>query len=281
MNGVLFIQADSRLLNPTLDQALIDAAYADDPESARSEYGGNFRSDISSYLGDDVIDAAVCRGIKSRPRQLGCQHVAFVDPAGGVEGGDSMTLAVCHQAQGGRLLVDKLVAVDPPFQTETVVADFALVLSSYGLDKVRGDRYGGLWPAQAFQRQGIAYMQSEADKSAIYHETGPLFVNGLVELVDDARLVNELRLLERKPRAGGRHDAVDHPPGRASHDDRINAVCGALLQASKLPWTGRIDDGHSRGQHISGLAYDPIERDLERSRAVAAIPTQDGWGRAI
>lgn len=281
MSGTLYIQAPSILLNPTLSQSLIAAAYEDDPESAGSEWGGGFRNSKTDYLSDTGIDPALWPGVKSRPRMLGCQHVGFCDPAGGVEGGDSMTLCIAHQAQGGRLQVDKLVSVDPPFQTETVVADFALVLSSYGLSKVRGDRYAGLWPAQAFQRHGIAYMQSEADKSTIYSETAVLFTNLLVDLVDDARLIQELRMLERRPRAGGKHDAIDHPSGRGSHDDRINAVCGALLQASKLPWTGRIDDGHSRGQHISGLAYDPIERDLERSRAVAAMPVEDSWGRPI
>lgn len=39
-----------------------------------------------------------------------------------------------------------------------------------------------------------------------------------------------LRLLERKPRSGGRGDSVDHPP--RAHDDIANAACGALWQAS-------------------------------------------------
>jgi hypothetical protein len=58
-----------------------------------------------------------------------------------------------------------------------------------------------------------------------------LFAQKRVELLDDKRLITELRLLERRPRAGGRGDGVDHPP-RGS-DDIANSACGALWQASK------------------------------------------------
>lgn len=278
MRRVLFLQGESRLLNPTLDQEMIDAAYADDPESARSEWGGLFRSDVTAYLADGVIDGALT-GERSRPRSPDFEYCGFVDPAGG-GGADEMTLAIGHQERGGRVVLDHLLAVAPPFQTEEVVKQFALALSAYGITTVKGDRYGGLWPAQSFQRHGITYVASELDKSAIYREVAPLFVSRVVELVDDARLETQLRLLERTPKPGGRPDAIDHPPGRGSHDDRINAAAGALWLASKLPDSGRVANSAAGTRHVS--RYNPYERfndQLEGKTDGGVI--KDGWGRVV
>lgn len=71
---------------------------------------------------------------------------------------------------------------------------------------------------------------SSLDKSGVYSEVLPLFSQKRVELLDDERLLTQLRMLERTPRTGGRGDSVDHPP--RAHDDIANAACGALWQTS-------------------------------------------------
>jgi hypothetical protein len=279
---VLYLQGPSILLNPTLDQGLIDSAYAEDREVADAEWGGKFRSGIVAYLDDPTIDRALCPGERSRSRLLKYEYVAFVDPAGGVAGGDEMTVAVAHSELGGRVMLDQLLAIAPPFDTEQAVGSCALVLKSFGIVSGKADRYAGLWPAQSFARHGITLHPSDLDKSAIYRETAPLFVSGLVSLLDDPRLEVQLRSLERTPRSGGKPDAIDHPPGRGAHDDRINAVCGALLAASKRPWLGLAANGLSQqGQHVRGTDYDPYDPEqspLQR-RSREPIVIRDGWGR--
>ncbi|MGA8691662.1 MAG: hypothetical protein ACLQF1_07970 [Methyloceanibacter sp.] len=47
---VLVWQVASATMNPTLDAQVIADAYLDDPEAARAEYGGEFRSDVSSFI---------------------------------------------------------------------------------------------------------------------------------------------------------------------------------------------------------------------------------------
>ena len=79
----------------------------------------------------------------------------------------------------------------------------------------------------------IIYEHAELDKSAIYRGVLPLFSERRVELLDHPRLLTELRLLERRPRSGGRSDSVDHPP--RAHDDCANAACGALWVTSREP----------------------------------------------
>ena len=46
---ILVWQADTRTMNPTVPQILIDEA-ARDPASAQAEYGAQFRSDIESFV---------------------------------------------------------------------------------------------------------------------------------------------------------------------------------------------------------------------------------------
>jgi hypothetical protein len=134
------------------------------------------------------------------------------------------------------------------------------VLKSFGITSAKADKYAGLWPAQSFQRHGISLVASELDKSSLYREVAPLFVSGLVTLLDDVRLEVELRQLERTPRSGGRPDGIDHAPGRGAHDDRINAVAGALWMASRLQWSGRSAEALAVNRSLHITSYDPFQR---------------------
>jgi hypothetical protein len=274
-SDVLVIQAGGPLLNPTLDPAIVAKARAEDPIAARSEWDAMFREDVTQFLDDALIDRAAFPGCKSRPRQYGFAYTAFVDPSGGRS--DAMTLAISHQEKSGKVVLDRLLIDQAPFAPDDVVIKHAEVLGNYGLSSVQGDRYGGEWPVSAYRRHNVTYMPAGADKSAIYRETLPLFTAGRVELLDIPMLDTELRLLERSPRAGGRGEAVDHPPN--AHDDAANAACGALWLASKLPCMGRAS-GENRGEHISGLAYDPFAAEERRAREPQQ-PLHDGWGRSV
>ena len=53
----------------------------------------------------------------------------------------------------------------PPFSPEAVVEEFASVIKSYRCSKVYGDRYGGEWPREQFQKRGIFYEPAEKPKS--------------------------------------------------------------------------------------------------------------------
>ena len=233
----LFITAPSRLLNPTLDQARIDAAIAEDPEAGRSEWLGLFRSDISQFLPDADLDRAVVPGRRELPYLPGCNYAAFADPSGGRH--DAMTLAISHpekavfaHAEGRRVVLDRLVVQAPPFDPEATVQRFAETLRGFGLRSVTGDRYAAEWVATMFSKYGIRYEASDLDKSAIYVEALPLFAQGQVELLEVPQLATQLRMLERRPRPGGKGDVVDHPP--RGNDDAANSACGALWLASKV-----------------------------------------------
>lgn len=56
---VLFWKGTSLEMNPSLDPAVIAAAYEADPASAASEWGGEFRSDCERLFSDEMLDRIV------------------------------------------------------------------------------------------------------------------------------------------------------------------------------------------------------------------------------
>lgn len=245
-SDVLVLKADHTQLNPTLDPKVIERAMAEDPEAARSEWFGEFRSDVSQWLADELIDIALEPGRLKVGRPF--PAVAFVDMSGGRHDASVLAIAHAESAHESRssnpappiVRLDVLQTVPAPHEPSAVVERFAKLLKERHLRKVVGDRYSAGWVSDAFQKAGIEYEPSELDKSAIYCEALPLFAERRVELLDDKRLVTELRLLERRPRAGGRGDSVDHPP--RGRDDAANAACGALWLAAKVHLPMQISD---------------------------------------
>jgi len=231
--AILVANGPSRLFNSTLPQAVVDRAYGRDAAAASAEFGGEFRSDLESFVGREIIDAAVVLGRHELPPVSSVRYVAFTDPSGG--SADSMTLAIAHADRDGRAILDAVRVRKPPFSPESVVEDFAAVLKTYGVHKVTGDRYAGEWPRERFREHGIAYDLSDRPKSDIYRDTLPILNSGKVELLDLPRLTAELCGLERRTARGGK-DSIDHAPG--AHDDIANSVCGALLMAGggKVPF---------------------------------------------
>ena len=65
--GPMIWQAATRVMNPCVTQAYIDAEYEKDPVSAAAEFGAQFRTDIESFVSREAIEAATDWGV-SRTR---------------------------------------------------------------------------------------------------------------------------------------------------------------------------------------------------------------------
>lgn len=226
---ILVAQAPTSLMNPTLDPAVIEQAYKEDPASASAEYGAQFRTDVESFISREAVEAVtITDRIELAPARIN-RYVGFVDAAGG-SGQDSMTMAISHiDRKAGIAIVDAVRCVKPPFSPEQVVTDFCALLKSYRLTQVTGDHWGGDFVREQFKKRGINYQVSKKDKSAIYGELLPLINSQRVELPDIKQMRDELIGLERKNTTKPR---IDHAPGQ--HDDMINAVAGALVFGSQV-----------------------------------------------
>lgn len=223
-SDVLVVQADTRALNPTFDQAEIDRAVRDDPQSAQAEYFAQFRSDLEQYVTLEALDAVTIPDRVTLPPVPGIRYRAFVDPSGGSS--DSMTLAIGHEGKDKRLIVDYVDEVLAPFDPPSIVERFASALKVYRIKVITGDHYAGEWPAAAFRKHQIDYKTAQKPKSEIYRECLPLITGGQVELPDHQVLRRQLLALERRMTRGGR-ESIDHPP--RSRDDVANAVAGVLV----------------------------------------------------
>jgi hypothetical protein len=225
-DDILVVEGATSIFNPTIDRAEIEAQRAADPAGAKSEWDAEFRSDLSSYLDDPLIEAAVDHGRPTElPPQRGFYYEAFCDASGGV-GRDAYTIAIGHK-EGEHYIVDLVRGTKPamPFDPHEVTRAYGMLCQEYKVGTVTGDFYGAQWTAGAWSRTGVTYVKSDLPKSQIYLEVLPCFTRGLVHLPDHQRLLRELRLLERTTHKSGR-DTVDH--GRNGRDDHANSVCGLL-----------------------------------------------------
>jgi hypothetical protein len=175
---VLAVQGSSRTFNPSLSEATIATQRAADPTAASSEWDAEFRGDVSAFLDDPLIEAAIEH---SRPLEIpyagrATYYKAFTDPAGGT-GADSYTLSIGHRelGDGGRYIIDVVRGTrgGHGYDPQQVTEEYAALLRDYNIREVGGDHYSAGWVANAWQKAGIRYIKSELSKSDLYLECIP------------------------------------------------------------------------------------------------------------
>lgn len=268
---VLVWRADTKTMNPSVPDSVIEEAYERDPASAAAEYGASFRSDIEVFLSRELVDTAVDPGIILRPPIEGVRYLGGCDPAGGAAGGDSFTCAVGH-AEGGMVVLDCVFERRGPFNPAEVCAEIAGLLKGYRVTEIVGDHYSAQWVVSAMAEVGITYRHSPRDRSAIYLDALPLFSSGRVRLIDNQRMVNQWVSLERRTSTAGK-DRVDHPAGAGARDDLCNAAALVLTMAAggSLPASGAGIYGLYRDMAaaLEGKATDVALVDHQREPSTA------------
>jgi hypothetical protein len=251
---LLVWRAPSVLMNPSLLEERLDRERRLDPQRFAREYEAEFAEDIDAAIPSAWIDQAIVKGRHELPPQAGVRYVAAVDPSGG--GADAFTLSIVHvegDANARRVVQDVIRGwgrgASGEIDLEGVVHEIAGICLAYGDTRtVHGDRYAAGWVRQRFRAEGVRYEEAALrdpedpdrevylDKSMAYLEAEPLFAQGRIEILDHTVQERELKLLERRPRAGGR-TIVDHPDG--GHDDHANALALAVAKAGQWrarPW---------------------------------------------
>jgi hypothetical protein len=189
---------------------------------------GEFRLGVSTLFDPDALQACVTDGVRERAPSVDYGYLGFVDTASG-SGKDKFTVAVARP-DGEHVVLDCLRAWAPPFNPSGVIAEACDLLASYGITTVIGDRFAGGFPPELFRANGVEYVASDLDRSALYLHLLPLVNSRAAVLLDHAECLREFRGLERHRGPSGR-DRVDHR--RGAHDDLANAVAGALVLAHR------------------------------------------------
>jgi hypothetical protein len=242
-DDILVWQAPTSVMNPTIDQALIQRELDRDPEGAQAEWLATFRTDLQAAFSVESLEACTIKGRDELPASPIISYQAFVDPSGGKN--DSFSLAIGHKSDD-KAVIDLVRAWDSPFNPKEVTNEIAKVLKSYGVLSVTGDRFAAEWPIAEFYEHGITYQQCEVNKSELYLSFVPVTNSRGVELPDDKRLFTQLRRLERKRGRAGK-DTVDHPP--RLFDDLANSVAGVSYLLSQK--VGKSQSEFNPSLHIA------------------------------
>jgi hypothetical protein len=225
---ILVSKSTSRQTNPTLPQSIIDRALARDPASARSEYLGEFRTDISTFIERAIIERCTDRGIASRPYDQRFQYVCFADVASGIASGgdgDRYAWSIGHR-ENNQIVLDLAAERKPPFDASAVTADLASICRTYKIHEVTADRFSHGFVSSELARHGLTYKPSDRDKSRLYLDSLPQIASpGRVRLLDLPAIPDQYALLERKTGANG-HDRVDARGGR--HEDLVNTISAVV-----------------------------------------------------
>ncbi|MEI9866672.1 MAG: hypothetical protein WDN00_19390 [Limisphaerales bacterium] len=125
--------APSRRMNPTLSQSEIDAAYAEDPASARSEFGGEWREDVCEFVPRSLVETLVIKDRLELLPRSSLDYFAFSDLSGGRN--DDAALCIAHR-EGRKVIQDFLKLWRAPFNPYTVIEEQARELKRFQLRRV-------------------------------------------------------------------------------------------------------------------------------------------------
>ncbi len=168
-------------------------------------------------------------GVRERPYDPATRYECFCDPSGGRR--DKFTVAIAHwDGTSKQAVLDCVRAWAPPFDPAAVIAEAAVLVKSYGVSEIHGDKYAAEFVVSAWRQQGCRYTASKRDRSTIYLDLLQLINSQAVRLLEHDLLRRELLSRERRRGAAGK-DRVDHP--RSAHDDVANSAAGALTLVAK------------------------------------------------
>ena len=235
----------SRDFNPSLSQAEIDRALAEDRTRNEAEYLSKWRSDIERFISLEVVEGCIGDFYEILPAR-DTSYRAFVDPASG-SGEDSFTLSVAHK-QNGQIVIDCIREIRPPFSPTAAVEYLAHTVKSYRCRQVMGDHYAGEFPRELFKKHGIDYEVCKTPKSDLFRDLLPLLNSGAITLPRNDRLVAQIVALERRVTRAGK-DFITHPD--RGHDDVANCVAG--VAASLVTGEGYYNIDALAGDMIPGV----------------------------
>lgn len=224
---VLVVRGSTLDFNPTADPEFIEAEMRADRSSALCEFFCEYRDDLQDFIPFEVIERLTDWGVRERPFENGRRYSGFADVSGGQR--DSGALAISYGEKDSAVLaLARTWPASSNRSPQKVIEDMSRILKSYGVRRLRGDRYAANFVPEEFARHGITYEPTSDSKSVIYLNFLPIALSGKVRLLDSRQLREELQGLTRRPRSGG-VDSVDHGP--RGFDDLINAAAGSTLMA--------------------------------------------------
>lgn len=191
-------------MNPLIPESVVQDAIERDPESAKSEWLGEFRDDLSALITDAALRACVPSGRGLLEPSTEHEYMIVVDNATG-SAQDSLAMALGHlEVRDGAPVnvVDGVAEAKPPFDPSQAVVQIAGYAHEYGVPNVFGDRVGQGWCEPIYAQVGLRYEPLRMTKTELYLAGLALINSRQIELPDEPRLLNQIMGLQRRPMGG-------------------------------------------------------------------------------
>lgn len=225
---VLCWHGKSWQMNLTLTEQRLRDEFFDElgEDEFAGEYEARWREGLQTYLPLEAINDAVVEGRNFLDYQPGVSYFAFADPAEGLrKNADSMAFAVAHaigEGESKKYILDFLAEFMPPFDPAEVLRQIAATCQLFHIRKIVQDRHALGWIAADLKPFNIEVEVSNLTKTQIYESFGVLMSKRRTELLDDPKLIAQMKNLMKSLKSGG-SVSIDCLGGRG-HDDVINVV---------------------------------------------------------
>jgi hypothetical protein len=237
VSGRLTIEADTQLMNPTIESAFIEKEYRRDVDNARREFGAKFAKQVSSFFPTDKVEnCLVLAG--DLPYDVKYQYAAGIDQSG-LSGRDRFAFAIAHGVPGiagevnlsSRKVVDVLRSWDTTDGDE-ILHDIGSLTGMYGIRHVMIDRYASGWVRASLEKLGLE-VEISPSMTDIYTNMKSLMIAGKLELPDHSGLKQGLfRTAGYFSKANNL--TIAHERSSQGHGDEADAVGRAIYATSQL-----------------------------------------------
>lgn len=233
--GRLTIHADTRTLNPLIQQSFIDKAYTKNPDTAAREYGAIFAEQVSGFFEscmDKLKTLFTLPAGEDFPYQAGHNYFASIDQSG-LTGNDRWGFAICHNDRTADMVYVDVYREWATKNLRGILATIKEQCNLFHIRKVKGDRYAKGFIEQLLNENGIE-LEIRDMLPAVYVDFKTLVVSGKIAMPDD----NSLRMsLMRTQAYYGRSNtlSIGQERSKQGHGDLANAVVTAAADCSKDP----------------------------------------------
>lgn len=226
---VLFIQATSKEMNPTLSDEFLEKERLKGDTYFAREYLAQWTATESTFLDPTAIQDAVLSGITQCPPRQNVKYIATMDYA---TKGDRWCWCVGHREKGSdgtkQTVIDYMDyqqgSPSDELDPEEVIAEIAKDLSRYGCTSIFGDQNSHVALVGYFKRHGITLKEfnfSNTSKLEIYTGLQVALNSRRIKIVDHAEAIKDLKDL-RERRTRGNRVQISHADN--CHDDFSDSI---------------------------------------------------------
>ena len=224
--GRFTAQAPTRVINPTISDDFFKRAEQHDPDNYAREFLAQFAEKLEMFFPADKLAACMTLAGDTAPR--GHVYACGIDQSG-LTGRDRFALAVAHQEENGKVLVDVLRSWDTS-DFDDIEPELVELARRYGLASAVIDNYAKGWVEKDLNKLGLEVVVRDA-LPKVYQNTKSLMIAGKLALPDDKELKEGM---VNTSAYYGRNNAVSIAHDRSSkgHADLADAVCTAVWAVS-------------------------------------------------